>query len=169
MAPSDCVIILRHLCHLCHLRHAYACWSPFLARVVVPLYSGRWRCLVQVWMGANILRGWILPVMSLTEKIFVFSLRISMRLFQNQDLNKVFLGKRFLILNEVFDEVLDSQWGSSSRPHWDLDFETISLRFSKRKTNFFRKECVNNIIYRCVEQDYSSSHKNTETRNDGKG
>ena len=71
-----------------------------------------------------------------------FSLRISKRISMRSCPRSWFLMRflmRFLTFDEVFDELLDSQWGSGPRPHWDLDFGTISLRFSMRKTIFFRK------------------------------
>ena len=59
----------------------------------------------------------------------------------NENLNEVL--PKILIFDEVFDEVLDSQSGSCPRPHWDFNFGTISLRFSIRKTKFFRKATSN--------------------------
>ena len=70
-----------------------------------------------------------------------FSLRISIRISMPSCLRSWFLMRflmRFLIFDEVLDEVLDSQWGSCPRPHWDLNFGTISLWFSMRKKNSVR-------------------------------
>ena len=87
------------------------------------------------------------------------SLRMSMRISMRSCPRSWFLMRflmRFLILNKVFNEVLDSQWGSCPRPHWDLDFGTISLRFSMRKK--FRKGWCNIIIPdAALLDDYSSS------------
>ena len=71
---------------------------------------------------------------------FFFSLRISMRISIRSCPRSWFFMRflmRFLTFDEVLDEVLDSQWGSCPRPHRDLDFRTISMRFSIRKNNFF--------------------------------
>ena len=76
-----------------------------------------------------------------------FSLRISMRISMRSCPRFWFWMRflvRFLIFDEVLDEVLDSQWGSCPRPHWDLDFGAISLRFWWEI--FFRKGNFKNSI-----------------------
>ena len=63
-------------------------------------------------------------------------------LIKNQNLGQDLIEILIENLNER--RILNSQWGSCPRPHWlrsywDLNFGTISLRFSMRKTKFFRK------------------------------